>query len=80
MRQAVGISSQDFFTMAPGECIFIDEPAISDIARMFPNETQLYANYVNSPCLKSRSSNHLQHQPRPGTNTTMSSKVPEPSV
>ncbi len=43
-----GLSDSHFFTMAPGETVGLQDRAVNDIARMFPEQSAQYAEMVNA--------------------------------
>lgn len=45
-RAAEGVSAHDFFTMVPGQSLFLDEPATADIAQILPAETEIYLKHA----------------------------------
>lgn len=53
-RILAGLTEQDIFTMAPGECVYTDlqgEEKVNDISRMYPHHTQRYLD-LNSVLMR----------------------------
>ena len=55
-RTYTGLTSNDMFTMTPGECLYVDdcgEEAVSDISRLYPQQLQRYLDL--NPASRGRS-------------------------